>query len=135
MKETGKEDKLNHNLTESNATEGETRKLYNIKHVIDIFKLLGKAIRLEKKSNKPRLLKITVDSLESKISIVQNCTNFRKADLSSLFTKVYIIPDLTPAEREANQQLRLKLKEMKKGENHSQNKKWKNSADEGLDPH
>ena len=58
-----------HNLVESNASEGESRKADNIKHVTDIFKFLGvkaniiKAIKLEKKANKPRLLKRTVDIL------------------------------------------------------------------------
>ena len=116
-------DLIIHYLVESNASEGESCKADDIKHVIDIFKFLGakasivKAIRLEKKDNKPRLLKITVDILESKIFILRNYTNLRKADPSSLFAKVFIIPDLTPAGREANQQLCLKLKEMIKNGN------------------
>lgn len=50
-----------HNLSESTATEGETHKNVDIKHVTDIFKYLGartkitKATRLGKKSDKPRL--------------------------------------------------------------------------------
>ena len=113
-----------HNLAESNANEGEARKTADIKHVADIFKFLGakasvtKAIRLGKKSNKPRLLKVSVDTLEAKIFILRNSTNIRKVDPSSPFTKVYITPDLTPAEREANNQLCLKLKDLNKGGNH-----------------
>lgn len=112
-----------HNLPESNASEGEARKTADINHVTDIFKFLGakanvtKAIRLGKKCNKPRLLKISVDTLESKIFILRNSTNIRKANPSSPFAKVYITPDLTPAERETNNQLRLKLKDMNKGGN------------------
>ena len=65
-----------HNLAESNANKGEARKTDDIKHVTDIFKFLGakasvtKTIQLGKKSNKLRLLKITVDTLESKIFIL-----------------------------------------------------------------
>ena len=115
-----------HNLVESNTNEG-VRKTDDIKYVTDIFKFLGakasvtKAIRLGKKSNKPRLLKITVDTLESKIFILRSCTNLRKADPSSLFTKVYITPDPTPTEREANQQLCLKLRD-EQGRKSLQNK-------------
>ena len=129
-----------HNLVESNASEGEACQADDIKHVTDVFKFLGakasiiKAIRLGKKANKPRLLKITVDTLESKIFIVRNCTNLRKADPSSPFAKVLITPDLTPAEREANQQLCLKLKEMNKNGNRYKIKKRENSAEEELDP-
>ena len=112
-----------HNLAESNASEGETQKINDIKHVTDILNYLGakasvtKAIRLGKRSVKPRLLKITVDSVESKAFILRNCTSLRKADPSSQYNKIYITPDLTPSEREANRQLRSKLKEMNKDGN------------------
>ena len=87
---------------------------------------ITKAIRLRKKSNKPRLLKVTVDTVEVKAFILRNCTNLRKADPSSFYHKIYIIPDLTPAEREANRQLRLKLKEMNKdGRNYRKKKNGK----------
>jgi len=42
-----------------------------------------KAIRLGKKADKPRLLKVTVDSVEAKAFILHNCTNLLKADPSS----------------------------------------------------
>jgi len=112
-----------HNLTESNATEGEARKRDDIKEVTDILKYLGaktnvtKALRLGKKSDKPRLLKTSVDSVESKAFILRNCTNLRKTEPSNRFNKIYITPDLTPAEKEANRQLRMQLKEMNKDGN------------------
>ena len=58
----------------------------DIKEVTDILKYLGaktnvtKALRLGKKSEKPRLLKIFVDSVESKAFILRNCTNLRKTE-------------------------------------------------------
>ena len=41
-----------------------------------------KAVRLGKnqKSDKPRLIKVTVDTLESKAFILRNCTKLHKAD-------------------------------------------------------
>ena len=110
-----------HNLTESTSDRGETRNSEDIKCSTDIFNnylkdkaTVTKAVRLGKKSDKSRLLKVTVDSIETKAFILRNCTNLRKADPSSYLHKIYITPDLTPAEREANNQLRLQLKEMNK---------------------
>ena len=109
-----------HNLAESNSDHGETRKSEDIKHTTDIFNYLRakatvtKAIRLGKKSEKPRLLKVAVNTVESKAFILRNCTSLRKADPSSFCHKIYITPDLTAAEREANHKLRMKLKEMNK---------------------
>jgi len=110
-----------HNLAESNLDLGEARKAEDIKHTLDIFNnYLGakttvrKAIRLGKRSAKPRLLKVTVDSVEAKAFILRSCTNLRKADPASHYHKIYVTPELTPAQREANLQLRTKLKEMNK---------------------
>ena len=77
---------------------------------------VSKAIRLGKRSAKPRLLIVTVDSVEAKafILILRSCTDLRKADPASHYHKIYVTPDLTPAQREANLQLRTKLKEMNK---------------------
>ena len=60
-------------------------------------------------ADKPRLMKVTVDTLESKAFILRNCTKLRSADQSSYYSNIYITPDLTPTEREANRQLRAKL--------------------------
>ena len=75
---------------------------------------MSKAIRLGKRSTKPRLLKVTVDSVEAKAFILHSCTNLRKADPASQYHKIFITPDLTPAQRKENFQLRTKLKEMNK---------------------
>ena len=77
-----------------------------------------KAIRIGKKpdknSNKSRLMKVTVDTLEAKTFILRNCTKLRNADESTYYNKIYITPDLTPSEQEANRQLRAKLKDINK---------------------
>ena len=110
-----------HNLAESDLEQGEVRKAEDINHTLDIFNnylgaktTVSKAIRLGKRSAKPRLLKVTVDSVEAKTFILRSCTNLRKADPASHYYKIYVTPDLTPAQREANLQLRNKLKEMNK---------------------
>ena len=98
----------------------ESRKENDIDCATDIFNVyLGakttvtKALRLGKKTDKnadkPRLMKVTVDTLESKAFILRNCTKLRSADQSSYYSNIYITPDLTPTEREANRQLRAKL--------------------------
>jgi len=62
-----------HNLAESISDCDEIRKSEDIKRSIDIFNdylkekaTVTKAIRLGKKGDKPRLLKVTVDSVETK---------------------------------------------------------------------
>ena len=75
---------------------------------------VSKANQLGKRSAKPQLLIVTVDSVESKAFILRSCTNLRKADPANHYHKIYVTPDLTPAQREANLQLRTKLEEMNK---------------------
>ena len=104
-----------HNVPESTADVPESRKTEDIECATDIFNVyLGakatvtKALRFGKKTesaNKPRLMKVTVDTLESKVYILRNCIKLRSADQSSYYSNIYITPDLTPTEREANQQL------------------------------
>ena len=108
-----------HNVPESTADVLESHKTEDIGCATDIFNVyLGtkatvtKALRLGKKTegaNKPRLMKVTVDNLESKVYILCNCTKLRSADQSSYYSNIYITPDSTPTEREANRQLRTKL--------------------------
>ena len=59
-------------------------------------------------------MKVTVDTLELKAFILRNCTKLRNADQSSYFSNIYITPDLTPTEREANRQLRTRLDDFNK---------------------
>ena len=110
-----------HNLAISDFDQGEACKAEDIKHTLDIFNnylgaktTVSMAIQLGKRSAKPRLLKVTVDSVEAKTFILRSCTNLRKTDPTSHYHKIYVTPDLTPAEREANLQLRNKFKEMNK---------------------
>lgn len=110
-----------HNVVEPTADDGQTRKKEDIDHVSDIFhKSLGvpvqitNAIRLGKRGDKPRLLKVSVDSLKSKASILRNCTKLRGKDVPGRWSKVFITPDMTPKEREQNKSLRNQLADLNK---------------------
>ena len=72
------------------------------------------AVRLGKKGDKSRLLKITVDSELSKASILRNCTKLRGSDVPKSLEKVFVTPDLTAKEREHNKSLRNQLAELNK---------------------
>ena len=114
-----------HNAPESTAELADSRKTEDIDLATDIFNVyLGakatvtKALRLGKKTekniDKPRLMKVTVDTLESKAFILHNCTKLRNVDQSSYYSNIYITPDLTPTEREPNRQLWAKLDDLDK---------------------
>ena len=71
-----------HNLVEVNSDQGEVRKADNIKHTLDIFNnylgvksTVSKAICLGKRSTKPQLLKVIVESVEAKAFILHSCTS------------------------------------------------------------
>ena len=96
-----------HNVDEPKAEDGLARKKTDMDVAVKIFqKNLGvsvkvtNAVRLGKKSNKPCLLKISVDSEQSKAAVLQNCTKLRGKEVPQHLTKVFITPDMTPKERE-----------------------------------
>ena len=62
-------------------------------------------MRLGKRGDKPRLLKVSVDSERSKASIRHNCTRLRGKDVLVSLSKVFITPDMTSKEREYNKSL------------------------------
>ena len=110
-----------HQLAEPTETDPQQRKECDIKETSDIIqKYLGvsvsvtNAIRLGNKGAKPRLLKISVGSKQQKASILKNCTKLRNKEYPSNIQKIYITPDLTPKEQQANKALRSRLDEMNK---------------------
>ena len=78
---------------------------------------ISQVIRLGKRSNKPRLLKITVGSDEKKAEILHNCTKIRSITEPKYLNNVFITPNLTMKEREERKALRNQLKEMNNGQN------------------
>ena len=98
-----------HNVAEPTSDENNCRKKEDIEQVSNIFqKSLGvavrvvNAVRLGTRSDKPRLLKVSVYSELSKASILRNCTKLRGKDVPQSLSKVFITPDMTIKERESN---------------------------------
>ena len=111
-----------HNLDEPSSENSQVRKESDTKKVVEIFKHLGvqttvnNAIRLGKKGDKNRLLKVSVNSDKEKAAILRSCTRLRNDSTPSHFRKVYITPDLTPQQQAQNKALRSRLAEMNQQE-------------------
>ena len=113
-----------HNIPESIAENIDARKQHDVdtaKAIVNqhlgIPASLSQAVRLGKKSEKPRLLKITVGSDEEKAEILRNCTKIRSVSEPEYLSNVFITPDLTKKECKENKALRDKLKIMNNGQN------------------
>jgi len=124
---------------ESTSEDPETRREYDIESISGIFDkhvhvsaTITKAIRLGKKGDKPRLLKISLASDFENSSVIRNCIKLRNTDLLSVIQKVFITPDLTPKEQAANKKLHAELKELNKDGKKFKIKKLENSAEEPL---
>jgi len=116
-----------HNIPESDAEDVAVRRQHDedtakavINQHLDIPASITEPIRLGKKCDKPRLLRITVGSSEEKTRILRNCTKIRSVSEPEYLKKIFITPDLTKKEREENKVLRNRLKEMNNGHNNYQ---------------
>ena len=67
-----------------------------------------------KKSDRPRLVKVTLSSKEEKINILRSWSNLRNKVYPTHINKVFITPDLTPLQQRRNKQLRTELAELNK---------------------
>lgn len=110
-----------HNLPESTAPEGVKRKEDDIKRCVSIFQeYLGpsvsitKAIRIGRKSEKTRLLKLTLSSMQDKSLILKNKLKLRSSGNPEYIRKLFVTPDLTPGEQKRHKELRLQLADMNK---------------------
>ena len=110
-----------HNVTESTDEEGLNRKKYDIDFVTSTFQqylevrvTINKAFRLGKHSDKPRLLKISVNSEAEKASLLRNATKLKNVDHPEEMQLIFITPDLTPKEQQINKKLREELRELNK---------------------
>jgi len=97
-------------LNESCATEAEVRVADDVEKFQDIMHELE--VRLAKKAEsadeKPRPLKVSFSSEESKLDVLK-AKNLRDKKEGGL-DKVFIYPDLTPKQREARKKLAAELK-------------------------
>jgi len=95
-----------------NAEGRQARKKEDIDEVSAMFqKNLEVGVKM---GDKPCLIKITVDSEESKVSILRNCNKLRDNNIPQNLAEVFITPDLTPKERQHNKSLRNELAELNK---------------------
>ena len=84
---------------------------------LDVTVTVTKSFWIGKKQedpNKPRLLKIMVNSLDENDAILRNKSSLWNQDNPEYIHKVFITPDLTPAEQKKNKELRSQLAEMNK---------------------
>jgi len=77
---------------------------------------VANAMRLGKRQQgvKPRLLKVTLASIQEKKSILRNKIHLRKEDNPQEIKKIFNTPDLTPAEQKKNKNLREELANLNK---------------------
>ena len=113
-----------HNIKEPDDTDSSKRKeedtcaaISTFRDYLDVTVSITKCLRIGKKRddpNKPRLLKITVSSLDEKVTVLRNKVRLRNQDNPEYIRKVFITPDLTPTEQKKNKELRSQLAEMNK---------------------
>ena len=77
---------------------------------------IDKALRLGKRSSKPRLLKLSLNSDQEKASILKNKLKLRSSNNPQNIRNIFITPDFTPLEKRKNKVLRQQLTEMNKGD-------------------
>jgi len=111
-----------HKLEESSAEDGPSRKQDDIKKCEQLLQnYLGIKVAITnvfwKKSNRPRLLEVTLNNLEEKATILRNKSKLRSASNPEDVQNVFITPDFTPVEQKKNKALREQLFNMNKVEN------------------
>ena len=124
VKEQGEKEKrqtnlIFHNIPESASKEPQTRKQHDINEItkltdkcMNVKCSIKNALRIGKKgqSEKPRLLKVTLTSVEDKVAVLLNKSLLRREGVPELARNVFITPDLTPTEQENNRKLRQELR-------------------------
>lgn len=131
-KEKRKLNVIVHNLPECDDSDPSNRKSHDISKTssivdkyLSVSTTITQAIRIGKKREKARLLKITFSSVQEKAAVLRSCTKLRKSNVPEDIRKIYITPDLTPKEQELNKSLRNQLTEKNKNGNHYQIKNGK----------
>lgn len=88
------------------------RKKHDINFVTSTFQqylgvsaMINKAFCLGQCNNKPRLLKISVNSESKKALVLCNATKLKNVDHPEEVQQLLITPDLTPKEQQANKKL------------------------------
>jgi len=121
-KEKRKLNVIVHNLSECDDSDPLNRKNHDfsktssiIDKYLSVPTTITQPIRIGKKREKPRLLKITLNSSQEKAAVLRNCTKLRRSDIPKDIRRIYITLDLTPPkEQELNKNLRSQLAEKNK---------------------
>ena len=95
---------------------------------VEVTPSITNAIRLGKRGDRPRLLRITVSTESEKANVLRNTFKLRREQETN---NIFISPDMTPREQELNKKLRLDVKELNKDGNRYQIKKRQDCAVEG----
>ena len=118
-----------HNLKESSSEDGATRKKDEVSKVnellqnhMEVSPTINNAIKLGKRGERPRLLRITVSTDAEKANVLRNTFKLHKEEQTR---NIFITPDMTPQEQELNKKLRLNVKELNKDGNQYQIKNGK----------
>ncbi|XP_065904034.1 uncharacterized protein [Dysidea avara] len=118
-----------HNLKEPSSEDGATRKKEDIKQINDLLQKhvevtpsITNAIKLGKRGDRPRLLRITVSTESEKANVLRNTFKLRREQETK---NIFISPDMTPREQELNKKLRLDVKELNEDGNRYQIKNGK----------
>jgi len=113
-----------HNLKESASTDGAARKQDDINECVALLERylgisvsISKAFRLGKKSDKPRLLKVSLSTTQEKALVLKNKAKLRSKDHPEHVRRLFITPDLTPFEQKQSKALRQQLVDMNKVQN------------------
>ena len=117
-----------HGTEESTSENSQSRKQDDITSLNFIFAkylnitptIITNAIRLGKKdSDKPRLIKITLNSFEEKPLVLQNKFKLKNEKDPDSIKKIYINSDLTPLEQRKCKDLRQQLADLNKESNNT----------------
>ena len=100
-----------------------------VRNILEVTVSIQNAIRLGKRSDKPRLLKVALNSTQNKAMILKNKLKLRSSNNPSPVRNVFITPDYTPLEQKKNKALHQQLADMNKIENAYTIKKWEDSAE------
>lgn len=110
-----------HNVRESSKENGSSRKADDIATVttmlqnrVGVKATITNAFRLGKRSDRPRLLKVSVSSVEEKSAILKQCYKLKNKENPADVQKIFATPDLTPLEQKKDKALRQKLTELNK---------------------
>ena len=118
------------NVTECQSDDVQTRIQYDINRLSELLEELDedpeikKVIRIGKKqetNEKPRPLKVTLNTLQSKKRVLQKAKNLKNSNEEWL-KEVFIKPDMTPAQREKNRML---WKELQEKNSYNDGNKWR----------